>query len=42
MAVQKQKQTKKLQKDGNLVNSLAKEHLKQKIFNFQFNMVIHN
>ena len=33
---------KKLPKDGNLVNSVAKEHLKQKTFNFQFNMVIHN
>ena len=33
---------KKIQKDVNLVNSVDKEHLKQKTFNFQFNMVIHN
>lgn len=39
MAVQKQNPS---PKDGNSVNSLSKEDLKQKTFNFQLNMVIHN
>lgn len=38
MAVQKQNPS---PKDGNSVNSLSKD-LKQKTFNFQLNMVIHN